>query len=261
MDLGLKGQVAIVTGGSRGIGKAVAKALLEEGVHVVIGSRTQQQIDETVQELSTVGSITGFPLDVGERESARQFVEKTLELHDRIDILVNCAGINFRHPADTYTEEAWNRVLNINLSGVYRMCQEAGRKMIEQKSGCIINITSMMTHRVNPNQSAYAASKAGVAQYTRLLAVEWAKHNVRVNAVSPGYIETELTKGTFANEDYARKVLELTPQNRFGKPEQVADPIVFLASPRASFITGHVLAVDGGFLAGYPHLNVVQPAN
>ncbi|NEU30903.1 SDR family oxidoreductase [bacterium LRH843] len=252
MDFGIKGQVAVVTGGSRGIGKAIVQSFLEEGVTVVIGSRTQEQIDETVKEFSEIGSIHGFVLDVGSRQSVQEFVEKTINQCDKIDTLVNCAGINLRLPADNYPEEDWERIININLNGAYRMSQEVGKKMIERQSGNIINITSLMSHTVTSNQGPYAASKAGLAQYTRLLAVEWAKHNIRVNAVSPGYIETDLTKGAFAVPEYRDKLLSKTPQQRFGKPEDIADSVVFLASKRAAFINGHILAVDGGFLAGHP---------
>ncbi len=254
MDYGIKDQIAIVTGGSRGIGKAIVKALLEEGVIVVVGSRTQEQIDETIKEFSSIGSVYGFVLDVSKRESVQSFVDKAVQQCGRIDILVNCAGVNLRLPADTYPEEDWERIININLNGAYRMAQEVGKIMIEQKSGSIINITSMLSHIVTPNQGPYASSKAGLAQYTKLLAIEWAKHNIRVNAVSPGYIETPLTQGAFAIPEYRERLLTQTPQGRFGKPEDVADGVVFLASKRASFINGHILAVDGGFLAGHPHI-------
>ena len=254
MDYGLKGQTAIVTGGSRGIGKAIVKALLEEGVTVMVGSRTQEQIEETVKELSSLGTVYGYPLDVSQRESVQEFVQETLNRCKKIDILVNCAGVNRRLPADSYPEEEWLRIIDINLNGVYRMTQEVGKVMIEQKSGNIVSITSLMSHTVVPNQSPYVASKSALAQYTKLLAVEWAKYNIRVNAVSPGYIETPLTSASFKDPVYREKILEKTPMRRFGKTEEVADAVTFLVSKRASFITGHILAVDGGFLAGHPQI-------
>lgn len=253
----LKDRVAIVTGGSRGIGKAITEALLKEGATVIIGSRTKDQLDETIQEFSSIGKIDGYMLDVGERESVQSFVHKVEQTYNRIDILVNCAGVNKRLPLIDYPEEEWVRIININLHGSYRMAQEVGQRMIKNGGGNIINITSLMSHTVTPNQGPYAVSKAGLAQFTKLLAVEWAKYNIRVNAISPGYIETPLTKGVFENEEYKQIILDQTPQQRLGLSEHIAEAAVFLASDRASFITGQVMAVDGGFLAGYP--NIVPP--
>lgn len=252
----MQNKVAIVTGGSRGIGAAIAKRLLDEGAKVIIGSRTEEELKETVKGMSVFGKIDGFVLDVCNRESIQIYVKEVISRYGRVDILVNCAGVNLRLPADSYPEEEWDRVLNINLSGVYRMCQEVGHVMIEQKYGKIVNITSMMAHTVTPNQSAYASSKAAVAQYTKLLAVEWGKYNINVNAVSPGYLDTEMTRKMFENQEYRNKIINQTPHNRLGQPEEIADAVVFLASERANFIHGTVLPVDGGFLAGFPSLYI-----
>lgn len=254
LKLELTDKVAVVTGGSRGIGKAIAERLLEEGSIVVIGSRTESEIQQTIEELSGMGTISGFPLNVADRESVKSFVYSTLQQTGRIDILVNSAGINLRLPAIDYPEHEWERILNINLNGAYRMCQEVGHHMIKQESGKIINITSMMSHTVTPNQAAYASSKAALAQYTKLLAVEWGKYHINVNAVSPGYIKTPLTEKAFDQTEYREKIVSQTPQQRLGLPEDIADAVVFLASDRARFIHGHVLAVDGGFLAGFPNI-------
>lgn len=245
-------KIAVVTGGSRGIGKAVVKRLLKAGHLVVFGSRTEADSKQTVTELSSIGEVHGLVLDVSERESVQQFVTEVIQRFARIDILVNCAGINIRIPAEDYQEEDWEKVLNINLSGAYRMSQEVGKQMIKQQSGKILNITSMQSHIVTPNQSAYASAKGGLVQYTKLLAVEWGKHNIQVNAVSPGFIETEMTRKTLEEPDYRKKLLNQTAQQRFGTPEEVAEAVEFLVSERASFINGHILAVDGGFLAGHP---------
>lgn len=254
MDYKIDGKVAIVTGGSRGIGKAIARAFLQEGVTVIIGGRTEKHVAETIDEFQELGTIFGFSLDVSNRKSVKEFVEKTLNQTNRIDILVNCAGVNLRLSAEDYPEEDWERIININLNGAYRMSQEVGKVMIDQQSGDIVNITSMLSHIVTPNQGPYAASKAGLAQYTKLLAIEWAKHNIRVNAVSPGYIETPLTQGAFAIKDYREKLLAQTAVGRFGTPEEVAHCVLFLTSAGAKFVNGHILAVDGGFLAGHPHI-------
>jgi NAD(P)-dependent dehydrogenase (short-subunit alcohol dehydrogenase family) len=249
----LQNQTAIVTGGSRGIGKQIVKALLNEGVKVITGSRTETEIRQLLEEVSN-DNLSGTVLDVEDRNSVRSFVDAAISLHGKIDILVNCAGVNFRASAEHYPEEEWLKVINVNLNGAFRVCQEAGRHMIERKSGSIINITSMMSHVTTPNQSAYAASKAALAQYTKLLAVEWGKYNIRVNGVSPGYIVTDMSKDVLLQPDFQQRILDKTPQNRLGAPEEVADAVVFLASDRAAFISGHILAVDGGFLAGHPSL-------
>jgi len=250
----LENRIAIVTGGSRGIGAAIARRLLGDGAKVVIGSRTEPEIERAVEEMSSEGTIRGYRLDVADRGSVQSFVRRVIEDFGRVDILVNCAGVNRRLPADNYPEEEFLRVLNINLGGVYRMCQEVGRYMIPQRYGKIINITSLHSHTIAPNQSAYGPSKAGVAKYTALLAVEWGKYNINVNAVSPGFILTQMTEEYLDHKEFIDKVERQTPFGRFGKPEEVANAVAFLASDRASFIHGVVLPVDGGFLAGFPEI-------
>jgi NAD(P)-dependent dehydrogenase (short-subunit alcohol dehydrogenase family) len=247
----LQNQTAFVTGGSRGIGKQIVKALLKEGVKVFTGGRTESEVKLLMEECSD-DNLSGMVLDVSDRNSVRSFVDCVLVTCGKIDILVNCAGVNFRSKAEDYPEEEWLKVIDINLNGAFRVCQEVGRHMIERKSGSIVNITSMMSHVTTPNQSAYAASKAALAQYTKLLAVEWGKFNIRVNGVSPGYIVTDMSKDVLMQPDFQKRILDKTPQNRLGAPEEIADAVVFLASDRAAFINGHILAVDGGFLAGHP---------
>lgn len=247
-------KIAVVTGGSRGIGKAIVKRLLESDVTVVFGSRSVDEIKKTEQELSEFGSVHGYQLDVAERENVNSFVEKAIGQFGKIDILVNCAGVNVRLPAEEFPEDSWEQIININLTGAYRMCQEVGRHMIANKYGKIINITSVQSHSVTPYQSAYASAKAGLLQYTKLLAAEWGQHNIHVNAVSPGYIETALTEKALSEPIYRDSLLSQTPQKRFGKPEEIAEAVEFLSSDRASFVNGHALIVDGGFLAGFPSI-------
>lgn len=252
---GLKGQTAIVTGGSRGLGKQIVKSLLDEGVKVLFGSRTETEVNKLLGEYSDY-EIWGRVLDVGDRYSVKSFVDYAISLWGKIDILVNCAGINFKTLAENYPEDEWLKVINVNLNGSYRACQEIGKHMIKEKSGKIVNITSIMSHIANPNQSAYAASKAGLAQYTKLLAVEWGKYNIRVNAISPGSVVTEMSKDSLLQPEFKEKVIEKTPLRRYGTPEEIADSVIFLVSDRSSFITGQVLAVDGGYLAGHPALYI-----
>lgn len=258
MDLELTGKVAIVTGGTRGIGAAISRRLLLEGAKVVVGSRTELDIEQIVQELSPLGNIEGYVLDVADSGSTSSFVEKVIKRFERIDILVNNAGVNRRLPALGYPEEEFSRILNVNLTGVYRMCQDVGKHMVERRYGKIINITSIMSHTVAPYQSAYVAAKGALAQYTKLLAVEWGGYNINVNAVSPGFIETDLTEKALSDEQFRGAILAQTPTNKLGLPENVADAAAFLASERATFIQGHLLAVDGGFLSGFP--TIMPPA-
>jgi len=252
---GLQGKVAVIAGGGRGIGKAAAKKFAEYGATVIVGSRTEREYTETAREIREQGAkADGLYLDVTSRDSVRQFIQTAAGLHGRIDILVYCAGINMRLPAEDYPEEVWENVLNVNLTGAFRICQEAGRLMIRQGGGSIVTVTSMMSHVVTPNQSAYTSSKGALLQYTKLLAVEWAKYHIRVNAVSPGYIITELTEDARKQQSYRDGVLSQTAMGRFGNAEEVAEGICFLASPLASFVTGACLPVDGGFLAGHPFI-------
>jgi NAD(P)-dependent dehydrogenase (short-subunit alcohol dehydrogenase family) len=256
---GLQDKVVVVTGGSRGIGRSIAEKFASYGATVVIGSRATPEIENTVAAIrANGGSAAGYSLDVGERTHAARFVEQVYLNHGRVDVLVNCAGMNVRLPAVDYPEDTWETVLNVNLTGTYRMCQEVGRHMMQQGSGAIVNITSMMSHVVAPYQGAYAASKGALLQYTKVLAVEWAKHNIRVNAVSPGYIQTAMTANVMKLPEYTNNLLKKTPQGRFGEPEEVAEAVCFLASPMASFITGVALPVDGGFLAGHPHILPIE---
>jgi gluconate 5-dehydrogenase len=250
----LGGKVAWVAGAGRGIGRAIAEALGRRGATVVVGSRTMAQLEETVAAIAAAGGRGhAVELDVGERGSVQQFVAAAEAVAGGPDILVFCSGINTRLPAEEYPDEAWARVLNVNLTGAFRFLQEGGRRMIAHgRGGSIVTITSIQSHVTTPNQSAYAASKGGLLQYTRLLATEWAKYGIRVNSVSPGFVETPLTAAALKQPAFRDGALAKTPLARFGQPAEIAAAVCFLAGTGASYVTGADLAVDGGFLTGIP---------
>jgi 2-deoxy-D-gluconate 3-dehydrogenase len=254
---GLAKKVAVIAGGGRGIGKEIALALADYGASVIVGSRTEDQYMGTASEIKGLGGEAhGLSLDVRQQASVELFVEQAYNLYGRIDIFIYCAGTNIRMPAEQYTAKAWEEIIGINLTGAFLTCQEVGKRMIGQRSGSIVAITSMLSHIGTPNQSAYSASKGGLLQYSKVLAVEWAQYGIRVNTVSPGYIETDLNTANFQRQAFRDGVLSKTPMERFGLSQEVAQAVCFLASPEASYITGINVPVDGGFLAG--HQNIVM---
>ena len=249
--LRLDGKVAVVTGASRGLGRAMALGLAEAGADVVVVSRTMEALETLAEEIRALGQ-RGLPVraDVTDRDEVGNMVRRTMEAFGKIDILVNNAGTIFRAAAEEYPEEAWDRVLEVNLKGVFLCCQAVGKVMIAQRRGKIINIGSLLSAIGVPLIPAYAASKGGVRQLTKALAVEWAPYNIHVNAIGPGYFRTELTEALQKDEERAAWILRRTPLGRWGVPEDLKGPVVFLASDASDYITGQMLYVDGGWLAG-----------
>jgi NAD(P)-dependent dehydrogenase (short-subunit alcohol dehydrogenase family) len=246
----LEGKVAVVTGGTSGIGLALSLGLADAGADVVASARRQQQVDATAAEIEARGRKTlRVASDVGERASLEKLLAATLEGFGKVDILVNCAGIIKRRPTIDLPEEEWNNILNTNLTGTLRACQVFGKSMLERGSGRIINIASLNSFVALSEVAAYAASKAGVASLTRSLAVEWSKKGVTVNAVAPGVFRTDLNAQLLDSTPRGQELLMRTPMGRFGKTEELIGAVVYLASDSASFVTGQTLVVDGGFLA------------
>ena len=245
----LKGKTALVTGGSRGIGLAIAQALYDQGARVYISSRNKGDLAKAAAGIDTKGSGLALPLpfDVADSSACRQAVQKIAEAGHGLNILVNCAGVNLRGPMESLPEETWDTVLTINLKSMFILSQAVFPML--KGAGKIINIASLMSELARPNISPYVAAKGGVRQLTKAMAVEWAQHNIQVNAIAPGYIATELNTPLMQDKVFNEFIINRTPVRRWGKPEDIAATAVFLASPGADFITGQIIAVDGGILA------------
>ena len=244
-DLG--GKVAIVTGANTGIGQAIAVALAEAGADVALAGRSPA--DETAERIRALGrGAVPIEADLATTAPVQKVVDETLAAFGRLDILVNNAGIIRRADAADFSEADWDEVIDTNLKSLFFLCQAAGRHMLGQGSGKIVNIASLLSFQGGIRVPSYAAAKSGVAGLTRALANEWAGRGVNVNAIAPGYIATNNTAALQADETRNRQILERIPAGRWGDPGDIAGAAVFLASSAADYVNGHVLAVDGGWL-------------
>jgi NAD(P)-dependent dehydrogenase (short-subunit alcohol dehydrogenase family) len=246
----LTGKTAVVIGGTSGIGRAIAHGLAEAGADVVPSSRRAEQVDQAAAEIRALGrrSLEAVS-DVSDRASLDQLLTKCIAEFGKVDILVNSAGKTRRTPTIDVSDEEWADILDTNLTGTLRACQVFGRHMLENNYGRIVNIASLSSFVGLYEVAAYSASKAAVAMLTKSLAIEWAAHGVNVNAIAPGVFRTALNQNLLDGTDRGREFLLRTPMKRFGAIEELAGAAVFLSSDAASFITGEVLVVDGGFLA------------
>lgn len=248
--LDLDGRVAVVIGGTSGIGRAIAHGFAEAGADVVCTSRRQDQVDTAAAEIEEKGRRTlRVASDVSDKSSLQNLLGECVKKFGKVDILVNSAGRTKREPTLDLDEETWNGILETNLTGTLRACQVFGGHMIENRYGRIINIASLSTYVSLFEVAAYSASKAAVASLTKSLAIEWAKKGVNVNAIAPGVFRTALNQKLLDESDRGREFLTRTPMGRFGNVEELAGAAIFLASEAASFVSGEVLVVDGGFLA------------
>ena len=251
-SMNLAGKVAVVTGAGRGIGRRVAIAYAEAGADVALVSRTLEEVEAVAAQIRTLG-VRALPIeaDLGVPEDVERLVATAVKEMGKLDILVNNAGINHRAPTLDFELADFDRILDVNLRGLYYASQKAAQQMVEQgEGGRIINTTSLASHMGVPGLSAYAASKGGVAMIIRVMAVEWATEGITVNGVSPGYIATSLTQPLRDDEERNEWILSRIPMKRWGTPEDMAGLYVFLASDAASYITGQLFPVDGGWLAG-----------
>jgi NAD(P)-dependent dehydrogenase (short-subunit alcohol dehydrogenase family) len=246
----LGGRVAVVFGGTSGIGRAIAHGLAEAGADVVATSRRVERVEAVAAELEGLGRRTlRMTADVSVRDSIRAVHESVVKAFGKVDILVNSAGRTIRAPTVDFEEGDWEEVVATNLTGTLRACQIFGRHMLERGSGRVINIASLSSFVAMAEVAAYSASKAAVASLTKSLAVEWAQSGVNVNAIAPGVFRTKLNEHLLDGTERGRELLVRTPMGRFGKVEELAGVAVFLASDASSFVTGEIIAVDGGFLA------------
>ena len=252
----LTGKVALVTGGAGSIGQAIAAAFCDHGASVLIGSRNAERVKSAVAALARpnlpveeVQPVAGLRLDVTSDNSVERACRRAVDLFGRLDILVNCAGQMVRRPTFELTVDQFDQLHQTHVSGSLRCSLAAGHIFREQHGGCIINIASVSSLVDLIEVAAYASAKNAILGLTRSLANEWAKFGIRTNAIAPGFIPTDLNWELIVNTDRGRRILEHTPMARFGRPEEMGPPAVFLASDAASFVTGHTLVVDGGFTA------------
>lgn len=249
MELPLTGKTAVVVGGTLGIGRALALGLAAAGADVVATSRSEDGVESAAEEIEALGRRTmRMVSDVSDRSSLVQLRDAMLTEFGKVDILVNSAGITRRIPTLECTEDIWDSIMDINLTGTLRTCQIFGSSMLERGAGCILNIASMATFVAFHEVAAYGASKAAVGSLTRSLAIEWAQRGVRVNAIAPGIFPTALNRELLESAR-GNELMMRTPMGRFGEVEEIVGAAVYLCSDTASFTTGRILIVDGGQLA------------
>ncbi len=247
MDLRLDGHIALVTGANGGLGSHFARTLANAGAKVAVAARRVDSLHEVAEQIrSAGGEAHAVALDVAKRESVVQAIDQAAQALGPITVVVNNAGIAVTKPLLDHTEEDWNHVVDVNLTGAWRVAQESARHMVKhQRGGSIVNIASILGLRVASQVPSYAASKAGLIQLTKAMALELARYKIRVNALAPGYVETSINRDFFASEA-GQSLVKLIPQRRVGRPEELDAALLLLASDAGSYMTGSVLTADGG---------------
>ncbi|WP_416308643.1 2-dehydro-3-deoxy-D-gluconate 5-dehydrogenase KduD [Neptunicella sp. SCSIO 80796] len=249
-DFSLEGKCALVTGASRGLGQAIAIALAQAGAQVVCASSTAGGCEQTVQQIeSNGGKAFELDADLSNQNAVKGLAEKAKAICGDIDILVNNGGTIFRHPAVSFPMDEWRRVLQVNLDASFMLCQAVAENMIKNRQGKIINIASMLSYSGGMTVPAYTASKHAIAGITKALANEWGQHNIQVNAIAPGYFRTDNTQALQEDAVRNEEIRQRIPAGRWGEPEDLQGAAVFLASRASDYVNGHILAVDGGWLA------------
>ncbi|MBA7617402.1 2-dehydro-3-deoxy-D-gluconate 5-dehydrogenase [subsurface metagenome] len=246
----LNGKVALVTGASRGLGQGMTLGLAEAGADIIALATSLENLKSTVEAVSALDRrILPLACDVSDFAQIKHTVGQSLETFGAIDILVNNAGTTRRAAAEEHSNEYWDAVIQTNLTAVFQLCREVGRRMVERRQGKIINIASLLSFSGGITVPSYAASKGGVAQLTKALANEWARYNVQVNAIAPGYYATDLTEALLDDRARREEISSRIPAGRWGQPEDLQGAVVFLASGASDYVNGHVLLVDGGWMA------------
>ena len=250
LQIDLDGKTALVTGAGRGLGKAIALGLSQAGAKVALAARTTEQLEEAAHEISKAGGeVIAVSTDVTESASVEKFVKQAADVFGGIQIVVNNAGIERAKPLLKCTQEDWDRVMEVNLRGVFLVTRTAGPHLIENKWGRVLNMASVGGTIAGPNNAAYHASKAGVILFTKSLALEWARHNITVNALAPGYFESDMLDSLMGTEDRKEKFCKFIPARRFGNPEELGPLAVYLCSELSAYITGQAIIIDGGLSA------------
>ncbi len=246
----LEGKIALVTGSAQGLGKEIALSLAQNGCSLVLADLVDPE--ETAKQIAEIGSRSiSVKVDISDEAEVKNMVEKAISEYEKVDILVNNAGISqlsYTATEDLPSEE-WDKIIAVNLRGTFLCCKHVGKQMIGSDGGSIINISTTAGVTGVPRAPAYCASKAGIILLTKSLALEWVRYHIRVNAIAPHYLETELTKGLRASEEVYEGLVKQIPIRRFAKPAEVMGAVMLLSSPASSYITGTVIVVDGGFLA------------
>lgn len=246
----LNNKIALVTGGGRGLGRAIALAFADAGADVVVASRTREQIEQVAEAIRAKNRrARAVEVDVSDSASVARMVEATRKEFGRIDILVNSAGVGWAAPIVETSDDIWKWIIETNLTGTFYCCREIARVMMEQKSGNMINLASVAGVKGLPGLGAYAASKGGVIQLTRMLALEMARHHVRVNAIAPGYFRTDMNAAALDDPEIGPKIVKRIPMRRVGQPEEVGPLAVYLASDDAAYVTGEIYFISGGQMA------------
>lgn len=246
----LEGKTALITGSAQGLGFTIAKGLGEAGARLILNGRNQERLDKAVAELAAQGlTVYSSKFDVTKKKEIEEAVRKINETIGEIDILVNNAGVQHRAPLEEFSETDWQRIMDVNLTGVFLVSQQVVKGMIRRKAGKIINICSMQSEVGRKTIAPYAASKGGVKMLTKAMATEWAAYNIQVNGIGPGYFITDMTKPLAEDPEFNRWLCNRTPANRWGDPKELIGTAVYLASEASDYVNGQIIYVDGGLLA------------
>jgi gluconate 5-dehydrogenase len=250
MLFNIEGKKILITGSTSGIGNVFAEGLARAGALVILNGRTKKKVDAAIESFSKKGiKTTGYAFDISNADEVKLQISQIENDLGSIDVLVNNAGIQHRAPLEEFKIDEWNNILNTNLTGAFIVSREVVKGMIQRRRGKIINICSLMSELARPTIAPYATAKGGLKMLTRSMATEWAKHNIQVNAIGPGYFKTDMTKALYENPEFDKWLCQRTPANRWGNPEELVGTLIYLSSDASSFINGQLIFVDGGITA------------